>query len=231
MFQQRREKGVQAAPKLFWDFSLFGALTAVYTKWAAGSLQKSLEIISNCCHKNLTDFSHRQKPMQGKQIYEFGSFRLDPLEHLLLHEGKLVALTPKAFETLAVLVEKNGHLVGKEELIERGWPDTIVEEGNLNNIIYILRKALGSEANEDKYIETIPKRGYRFVAEVRKVIEEESAEPESSLRPLTHLSWPFRRRPGLASLAAVGLALTLSAAIYLAWRSHPGVDGKGSAIR
>src|SRR5712692_923774 len=114
---------------------------------------------------------------QVQERYEFGPFRLDPTEHTLLRGDQVVALTPKAFETLALLVRSRGHLVRKEELIERVWRDTIVEEGNLNVIIHTLRKALGDDPREHKYIETVAKCGYRFVAEVRKA--EEHEEPAS----------------------------------------------------
>src|SRR6266545_3362330 len=110
---------------------------------------------------------------QVQERYEFGPFRLDPAEHTLLRGNQLVPLTPKAFETLALLVRSSGHLVRKEELIERVWRDTIVEEGNLNVIIHTLRKALGDDPRESKYIETVAKCGFRFVAEVRKAEEHE----------------------------------------------------------
>ncbi len=105
--------------------------------------------------------------------YEFGPFRLDPTEHTLLRGDQVVALTPKAFETLALLVQKSGHLVRKDELIESVWHDTVVEESNLNVIIHTLRKALGDDPRESKYIETVAKCGFRFVAEVRKAEEHE----------------------------------------------------------
>src|SRR6266851_7536971 len=110
---------------------------------------------------------------QVRDRYEFGPFRLDPAEHTLLRGDQAVALTPKAFETLALLVRSSGHLVRKEELIERAWRDTIVEEGNLNVIIHTLRKALGDDPRESKYIETVAKCGFRFVADVRKAEEHE----------------------------------------------------------
>src|SRR6267142_4167865 len=116
---------------------------------------------------------------QVQERYEFGPFRLDPTEHTLLRDNQVVSLTPKAFETLALLVRSSGHLVRKEELIERVWRDTIVEEGNLNVIIHTLRKALGDDPREHKYIETVAKCGYRFVAEVRKA-EERETESEAT---------------------------------------------------
>src|SRR5713101_7333833 len=117
---------------------------------------------------------------QVQERYEFGPFRLDPTEHTLLRGDQVVALTPKAFETLALLVRSRGHLVRKEELLERVWRDTIVEEGNLNVIIHTLRKALGDDPRESKYIETVAKCGYRFVAEVRQADESEVTASEAT---------------------------------------------------
>src|SRR6267378_3812117 len=119
-------------------------------------------------------------PLEIQEKYEFGPFRLDPTEHTLLRDDQVVALTPKAFETLALLVRSSGHLVRKEELIERVWRDTIVEEGNLNVIIHTLRKALGDDPRESKYIETVAKCGYRFVADVRKAEEHEETGSEAA---------------------------------------------------
>src|SRR5215510_13385511 len=113
---------------------------------------------------------------QTQLIYEFGSFRLDVTEHLLLREGESVPLTPKAFDLLLALVERHGHLLEKDELLKKVWPDTFVEEANLASNISQLRKALGDGENGHRYIETMPKRGYRFVASVNKV-EDEGAEP------------------------------------------------------
>jgi DNA-binding winged helix-turn-helix (wHTH) protein len=113
--------------------------------------------------------------LQTKHIYEFGPFRLDEAEHLLLRDGESVPLTPKAFDLLLALVEGYGRLHGKEELLKRVWPDTFVEEANLASNISQLRKALGDGENGLRYIETMPKRGYRFVANVKKV-EDERAE-------------------------------------------------------
>src|SRR3984893_481854 len=117
---------------------------------------------------------------QVQERYEFGPFRLDPAEHTLRRGDQVVALTPKAFETLSLLVRSSGHLVRKEELLEWVWRDTIVEEGNLNVIIHTLRKALGDDPRESKYIETVAKCGYRFVAEVRKSEEAEGTASETT---------------------------------------------------
>lgn len=103
-----------------------------------------------------------------KHLYEFGPFRLDAQERLLLRNGAAVSLTPKAFDLLLALLEQPGHLFEKEALMKRVWPDTFVEENNLTDNVSRLRKALGEGENGQKFIETVPKRGYRFVAEVRK---------------------------------------------------------------
>src|SRR3954464_1558430 len=104
---------------------------------------------------------------QGKQLYEFGPFRLDPVKRRLLREGEPVPLTPKAFETLLVLVKQSGKTVEKDDLMRRVWPDAVVEENNLNQNITALRKCLGDSRQASQYIATIPGLGYRFVAEVR----------------------------------------------------------------
>ena len=99
---------------------------------------------------------------QPQQIYEFGHFRLDVAEHLLLRDGEAVPLQPKAFDLLLALVERHGRLMEKEELLKKVWPDTFVEEANLTSNISQLRKALSDGENGHRYIETIPKRGYRL---------------------------------------------------------------------
>lgn len=109
---------------------------------------------------------------QVSQLYEFGPFRIDVADRLLLREGEAVPVTPKAFETLLVLVERRGHTVEKDELMRRLWPDTFVEEANLTNNISLLRKAL-NESPGHEYIHTVPRRGYRFVAELRQVSEDD----------------------------------------------------------
>jgi DNA-binding winged helix-turn-helix (wHTH) protein len=87
----------------------------------------------------------------------------------LLREGKVVPLTPKAYELLQMLVQNSGHLLPKEELLKMVWPDSFVEEGNLTRNISTLRAALGENSNGHHYIETVPKRGYRFIADVMNI--------------------------------------------------------------
>lgn len=112
--------------------------------------------------------------------YEFGPFRLDLSEHVLLLDGHPLPLTPKIFEVLRVLVQNAGHLVEKETLLKEVWPDSFVEEGALNRSISVLRKALGESAEAQKYIETVPKRGYRFIAPVTECFQ---ARSTSSVEP------------------------------------------------
>ena len=114
-----------------------------------------------------------------RHLYEFGPFRLDATERLLLRGDQHIPITPKAFETLLVLVEHGGHVIDKNELMKKVWPNTFVEEVNLAKNVSSLRKILGEDRSEQHYIETIPKRGYRFVAGVREVWAEDAIpEPE-----------------------------------------------------
>ncbi|HEY6401536.1 MAG TPA: transcriptional regulator, partial [Blastocatellia bacterium] len=110
---------------------------------------------------------------QADRIYEFGPFRLEADEQLLLRDGEAIPLQPKAFDLLLILVENHGHLLGKDELLKAVWPDTVVEEVNLANNISILRKALAEGRSEQRFIETAPRRGYRFVAPVRELSGDE----------------------------------------------------------
>ena len=129
--------------------------------------------------KVLRDLSEKSlKILQGvmstrsQHLYEFGPFRLDTVEKVLLRDGEAVPLTPKAFETLVALVERSGHLVKKDELMKVVWEDAFVEESNLTNNVYALRKMLGQGENGQSYIETVPKRGYRFTAAVKEMPRE-----------------------------------------------------------
>ena len=100
--------------------------------------------------------------------YEFGRFRLKTAERVLLREGEPVPLTPKVFDILLTLVEKGGHVVEKDDLMKRVWPSTFVEEGNLTQNVSLLRKALGESPSGPQFIETVPRRGYRFVATINE---------------------------------------------------------------
>lgn len=133
-------------------------------------------------------------------VYEFGPFRLDLTERLLVREGKPLPLTAKVFDLLSLLVRNSGHLVEKSEIMTEIWSDSIVEENNLTVSISALRKALqGERQEEQRYIETVPKRGYRFVADVRILSGEGGAETGGARSNFTATG---------TSLAVLPLAMT-----------------------
>ena len=99
-----------------------------------------------------------------KHLLEFGPFRVDCDERLLLRNGEVVPLAPRVFDTLLLLARNSGHALEKDALMKELWPDTFVEEVNLAQHISLLRKALGESPTKPQYIETIPRRGYRFLA-------------------------------------------------------------------
>src|SRR5688500_9010994 len=104
--------------------------------------------------------------MQNGTIYKFSDFCLVPDEDLLLRNGEAVPLPPKAFSTLLLLIERRGHLVRKSEIIEKVWADSFVEESAVSRCVWIIRNALGDNSNTQQFIQTVPKRGYKFVADV-----------------------------------------------------------------
>jgi TolB protein len=157
-------------------------------------------------------------------IYEFGPYRVDTSQRLLTRDGKPVALTPKAFETLLALIESSGRVVKKDDLMKRVWPDAVVEEANLARHVYALRKALGDDNGEPVYIETIPKLGYRFVSSVTEIpAGETSSQPRWTATPMAHRD--------LAILVLIVLAIVSVTAVGLArfWRdpSPPATGDSG----
>ena len=178
----------------------------------------------------------------AKRFYEFGLFRIDVAERVLFREGLAVSLTPKAFDTLLALVETPGRILEKDELMKRVWPDTIVEENNLTQNISSLRKALGQNTDERTYIETIPRRGYRFVATVRErweeipelivrertkstVIVEEEEETDVRTGLLPALT-PAR----LGIISAFAVLMVASSAYYLHTRNGSSEEGSNRAF-
>ncbi|HUE84083.1 MAG TPA: tetratricopeptide repeat protein [Pyrinomonadaceae bacterium] len=150
---------------------------------------------------------------QARNTYEFGDFRLDPAKRVLLRGEKPVALTPKVFDTLVVLIENRGRTIEKDELMKALWPDSFVEESSLAQNIFQLRKALGEGLSEEAhYIETIPRRGYRFVADVTETLPSGTpkrvpkAEIEQAQGSSRHLSL---RSPYLIALLVIVLVPTL----------------------
>jgi len=154
--------------------------------------------------------------------YEFGPFLLDATEQLLLRDGRPIALKPKLFDLLLILVENSGHVLDKNRLMSEVWPDTFVEESSLTVGIFALRKALGDGRNNHSYIETVPRRGYRFVANVSEASNgdvdsvaakrarlssngEERFEPDAGVRSLAVL--PFKYIGAEAGDEYLGLGL------------------------
>ena len=143
------------------------------------------------------------------RIYEFGRHRYDAVQRLLFRDATLIPLAPKTVETLHVLIARRGRIVEKDELLQRVWPDTTVEEVGLARNISLLRRAL--EDSEGSIIETIPRRGYRFVAEVRQV-DERDGETEAALAETVTT---LRNRRPWKRLAIIALALAfVSALVY-----------------
>jgi Tol biopolymer transport system component/DNA-binding winged helix-turn-helix (wHTH) protein len=133
--------------------------------------------------------------LEFKHFYRFGDFAVDSDQKVLLRKGIPLSLTPKVFDTLLILVENSGRIVKKEELMNQLWPDSFVEEANLTFNIQQLRKSLGDNARKPQYIETVPRRGYRFIAKVDQV--------SSGGNNMVHLSQrleKFDSRPGTASI-------------------------------
>ena len=165
----------------------------------------------------------------GMDLYEFGPFRLDPRQRLLLRDGKPIPLQPKAFETLLVLVRNSEKLVSKDELLSAVWSNTFVEESNLTQNIFVLRQALGAKDDGRRYIVTVPGRGYRFAEKVVTIPEQEELStinaPVTGITPDdANLPGPPARESRFRWLARlVGLALVaLAFAGFLTWRRfHP----------
>jgi len=190
------------------------------------------------------------------QMYEFGRFRLNSADRVLLREGEPVALTPKVFDILLVLVENGGRVVEKDDLMKRVWPSTFVEEGNLTQNISLLRKALGETPGGIQFIETVPRRGYRFVGDVRAE-NGETTTATSEIRPVasastavsgngangdhaavattetesktSNLSFLKRRTPGFVLVAAVVL-IAIAGVIYLSGMGKAG-DASANTIQ
>ncbi len=153
---------------------------------------------------------------KARRIYEFGPFRLIPEERQLLRDNQPVPLTPKSFDLLVVLVENSGHLIEKGELLKRIWPDSFVEEANLSVNMSALRRALGEGPNEHQYVETVPRRGYRFVAGVKERLDHgnESSTRESGEEDHDNRSVADGGRPASTSSPA---AAARSGSLFRHW--------------
>lgn len=177
-----------------------------------------------------------------KHLLEFGPYRVDPERRLLLRDQNTVPLSPKAFDLLLILVEHSGDVVSKDDLMNLLWPDTFVEESNLGQHVFQLRKALGQRTQDHTYIVTVPGRGYRFAEQVRPVAAEltnvpQKEKPEEreedrkeqeivvASRSLAQVVIEGQRKKDLrvwvtfaAIVAAIVTAVVIAAAAY--WRSQ-----------
>ncbi|MGI8787307.1 MAG: winged helix-turn-helix domain-containing protein, partial [Pyrinomonadaceae bacterium] len=149
----------------------------------------------------MSDFM--QQP-EARYFYEFGTFRLDASEKTLLRDGEVVPLAPKVFDMLEVFVRNAGRLIEKDELMRLIWQDRFVEEGNLAFNVKVLRRALGDSASEPRFIETVLRRGYRFIAEVRKIADGELREKETIEIPASDGGDIIRRENAANSINEIG---------------------------
>jgi len=144
-------------------------------------------------------------PHTNNYCYEFGPFRVNVSQRVLTRDGEVIALTPKTMEVLLLLLRNAGELVGKDELMKEVWPDSFVEEGNLNQSIFRLRRALDDSRSKARYIETVVRRGYRFIGPVQMVgavgTFRDWKNPYGELVPSPVLAvLPFRNSTGLQDL-------------------------------
>jgi DNA-binding winged helix-turn-helix (wHTH) protein/TolB-like protein/Flp pilus assembly protein TadD len=191
-------------------------------------------------------------------FYEFGPFRINVTERLLQRGNELVPLSPKVFDTLLILVENHGHVVDKPALMQSLWPDTFVEESSLTQNISLLRRALGGGEADRHYIETIPKRGYRFIADVNQIngsgnatsaptpsavsisepvelhVPQTFSHPPAQSIPNTETQRPYRRInllvTAVAGIVLVGALITLVYRLRQRAVAHEGLAGKSIAV-
>jgi len=170
-------------------------------------------------------------PKKTKEILEFGPFRLDSGEALLTRLGTPVPLPPKVFDLLVYLVSNAGRLIEKEELLRALWPDSFVEEANLTVNIAALRRALGSQADGQAWIETVPKRGYRFLATVVRPVQPAVLAPVTQPLPQTRPVSAPSKATGKYLIGAVAiLVIAFAAYVYLHGRKGSSVAPQRQSI-
>jgi DNA-binding winged helix-turn-helix (wHTH) protein len=193
--------------------------------------------------KNFSGFSQGDCTLIQHEIYEFGPYVLDSAQMLLRCDGSVVPLQPRALEMLLVLVRRRGEVVSKQELMEAVWPDSFVEEGNLTQNIFLLRRELGKTPEGEDYIHTLPKRGYRMnvpianltAEEVRGSVGAKIAATDSGMSadaaPSTRAgegpgreNWLVAAAPVLAMLLVLALGIA-AAGLWRAETAQPRVSG------
>jgi len=169
------------------------------------------------------------------RFYEFGPFQIDKLNHVLLRQGETIPLKPKVYDTLLLLVENRERVLEKDELLRRLWPDTIVEEANLSQNVYLLRRALGEETGGETYIQTVTKRGYRFVGKVNEIStsSEATAVAEARVKQEQQSLSEHRAkgRPGALVLAGVLLMFAVGSGLYIWIKRDSNAAESGAAIK
>lgn len=191
---------------------------------------------------------------QSKHFYEFGRFRIDIAQRLLHRDHEIVPLTPKVFDMLLTLVENSGQVVSKDSMMKKIWPDSFVEEGNLTQNISLLRKALGEGQNGHQFIETVARRGYRFIAPVRELHDDgvdfpgdrtrndaaaigeqshettfKSDDPKVNSGAVGHMIAGVKHRPRVVLGSLLAALLTVAVIVYFSGASKP-VNGSSSSI-
>jgi DNA-binding winged helix-turn-helix (wHTH) protein/TolB-like protein/Tfp pilus assembly protein PilF len=192
--------------------------------------------------------------VQLQHFYEFGRFRINTGDRVLLRDQEIVQLTPKVFDILVALVESSGQVISKDSLMKKVWPDSFVEEGNLTQNISLLRKALGEGQNGHQFIETVARRGYRFVAPVLEsrdggpdstrdnatasaAVVEPATEPTSEGEPVSasqavavqYVIGGLKRHRRVSLAALLALVLAAAGIVYFT-RGGKAVDGSSSVI-
>ncbi len=183
-----------------------------------------------------SQFNINSSKSNNDEIYEFESFRLDAAHLMLYQDGKEISLAPKVVETLVALIERRGEIISKKELINRLWADSFVEDSNLTQNIYLLRKTLGEAADSKPLIETFRRRGYRFTGKLKNF---SAAEPEISSNEKNHRLEPSRQTsPGKHKprwswwypVAALGvLIVAVFGLTRFNWREKSAAQNPGAA--
>ena len=179
------------------------------------------------------------KSSEIKHLYEFGPFRLDPQRRLLTRGTDPIPLTPKVIETLVALIENRDRVVSKDDLMKMLWPNSFVEESNLSQNVFVLRRALGDSSQEKRYIVNVPGRGYQFTEAVREIEEaqlgttqeiEETVRVESRslARVVVERVVPRRRPIGIRTGMAVAMTVLIAFGV-LVYRSRVGRPAERTA--